>query len=55
MAGAAEWRILAALLAQTLGAYLATLRGAALDAASAACNHFWAIAGSPAVVNARCE
>ncbi len=52
--GAAEWRTLAALLAQMLGAYLTTLQGAAHHAVSAACNHLWAIAGSTALADDGC-
>ena len=53
MAGTAEWRTLAALLAQMLGAYLTTLEGAARDAAFAACKRLWAIAGSTAIASDR--
>ncbi len=53
VAGAAEWRTLAALLAQMLGAYLGTLQGTARDAGVTACNHLWAVAGNTADANAR--
>lgn len=50
---AAEWATMAALLAQMLGAHLTTLQGAAHDAAAAACNRLWAVAGATAGTNDR--
>ncbi len=50
---AAEWRTLAALLAQMLAAHFSSLQGAARNAAAVACDCMWTIAASADLTNGR--